>query len=48
MKVNGDPTSVQPGQLDPISIMTGAVLFGSIVGPAQVVRAYWLPEESLT
>ena len=48
MKVNADPVRVQLGQLDPISIMTGAVLFGSIVGPAQVVRAYWFPEESLT
>ena len=48
MKVNTDPTSVQLGQLDPISIITGAVLLRLIVGPAQVVRAYWLPEESLT
>ena len=46
MKVNADPIIVQLGQLDPISIIVGAVLFGLIVSPAHVVRAYWLPEES--
>ncbi len=48
MKVNAVPTIVQAGQLEPIRITAGPVLFGFIVGPAHVVKAYWLPEESFT
>lgn len=48
MNVKGVPVSVQLGQLEPIKICGAPSWLEVIVGPAQAVRAYWLPEESFT
>ena len=47
-KLKAVPDRVQLGQAEPIKMVVALTLFGVIVGPDQVTRAYWSPLPSTT